>query len=622
MKHPSKLKYVQSHQSFLLYSLLPCLCLLSGCASKPAISGSSGYNAPVYQSPSYQQSTSGLSPEQIQQKFKTIEGLIQSGKGALAKKSVDELDKQALSPEEANQLNLLYSQIMLSFGEAEQAIDTLNKLQPEQLNTSDKIKYYQALSFGHSLAGNLLESAKARITLNALLTDQQQYNKNQAAILETLKLLPTAELQNAYQTQTDIDLAGWMTLASVLKLKGQANGNFNAELAKWRETYPGHSGNSAILAMETPTKTAQKPVEHNFMQPNTIALFLPETGPFAQAGKAIRAGFMLAYNSPSNIANKPSYRFYNSEQPALSSVYNQAISDGADLVIGPLSKESIQNLASTTNLTIPVLALNHVPSLQKENLFQFGLSPMDDVAEITSKAAQDGLKKALVLVPNNEQGSRIASYFAEDWQRLDGSIIDSQTYNPKESDFSSVVKKLLNINESEFRYRKLAEIVPNIVFSARRRNDVDVIFLSAHSDQARLINPQLQFFHAAAVPVYAMPNVYTGLANPGLDADLNKITFCDTPWVFDNVYPGELSMNSTRETWQTYPNSYLRLIAMGIDAYQLASRLNTRDIDGLPGATGKLTLTPDNRIKRQLTCAKFNNGQPSVIAGQSVPPSN
>ncbi len=65
-----------------------------------------------------------------------------------------------------------------------------------------------------------------------------------------------------------------------------------------------------------------------------------------------------------------------------------------------------------------------------------------------------------------------------------------------------------------------------------------------------------------------------GQVNASLDADLNKITFCDTPWLFNKAYQGELSMDALKETWKQFPSSYLRLIAMGIDAYNLSTRLD------------------------------------------------
>ncbi|MGZ8916573.1 MAG: penicillin-binding protein activator, partial [Methylobacter sp.] len=245
-------------------------------------------------------------------------------------------------------------------------------------------------------------------------------------------------------------------------------------------------------------------------------------------------------------------------------------------------------------------------------LYQFSLSPLDDAEQITHKARSDGHQKALLLIPENAPGKRIANYLTEDWQNQEGTILETQTYNPKGTDFSSPIQKLLNLDESEQRYNKILTLVPGVKYTPRRRQDADAILLSAYSSEARSINPQLQFYQADDLPVYAMPTVYTGQVNLSQDADLNKITFCDTPWLFNNAYQGELNMDALQETWKQFPSAYLRLIAMGIDAYNLATRLSNLEIDSYPGATGNLSLTGDQRIKRKLICAKFIDGHPEV----------
>jgi outer membrane PBP1 activator LpoA protein len=614
------IRYEQSCKQLILCVLHLSLVFFSGCAPAPVksvspqndtvLTGPSVQNnQPEQTSKLYQQLPTTLSPEQIKLRLQIIDSLIQAGDSNTAKNTADTIDPFSLPSQQRDQWNLLYAQIMLSSGDAEQAIDKLALIQPQQLNLDNQIKYFQSQAFAFSLTGNLLNSAKARIELNSLLTSPEQRQKNQAAILETLSLLPDSSLQKNQRLPTDT-LDGWISLARILKLKGQPD--FNAQIMQWRETYPGHPANSAFL------ESIQETPENVPLQPNSIAIFLPESGPFTHAGKAIRAGFMAAYNHSASGSSKPVIRFYNSEQ-ALPALFNQAVAEGAQLIIGPLSKENIQSLAESVTFTIPVLALNHIQGLQKDNLYQFALSPIDDVEEITNKAWLDGHQRALLLIPENAQGKRITDYFAESWQRTDGAIVEIQTYNPKENDFSSPLKKLLNLDESENRYNKILELIPSLKYTPRRRQDVDVILLSAYSAEARSINPQLQYYQASNLPVYAMPNIYTGQPNPSLDSDLNKITFCDMPWLFNKAYPGSLSLDSLREIWQQFPSSYLRLIAMGIDAYNLASRLSDLNINSYSGATGSLSLTDDNRIKRKLICATFTAGLPEVIGVTNNP---
>ncbi|MDO9168427.1 MAG: penicillin-binding protein activator [Methylobacter sp.] len=592
----------------LLFVLLPLF--FSGCSTTPASNAIAEQPAlttrplirndrPEQMVELYQHPNAPSFSEQHQQHLQAIESLIQVGDGTTAKKSADTINPAELSTEQRTHLSLLYAQILLSFGEAEQAIESLAQIQPQRLNAGNQIKYFQSQAFAYSLTGNLLDSAKSRIELHKLLTSADELEKNQSAILEALRLLPDTDLQT---NQTDV-LAGWMSLAQRLKYLNRPD--FNSQISQWRTSFPTHPADLRFL------DSSQDVSENAHSQPKVIALLLPESGTFAQAGKAIRAGFMAAYNHADNTT-KPTITFYDSEQSTPQALYNQALSEGAELIIGPLAKEQLQSLADTINFTIPVLALNHIPGLQKNRLYQFSLSPLDDADQITHKAWEDGHQKVLLLVPENAPGKRIANYLTEDWKNQDGTILETQTYNPKEKDFATPVQKLLNLDESEQRYHKIRALIPEVKYSPRRRQDADAILLSAYSSEARSINPQLQFYQSEDLPVYAMPAVYTGQINASLDADLNKITFCDIPWLFNKAYQGELGIDALQETWKQFPHAYLRLIAMGIDAYSLATRLDNLETDPYPGTTGKLSLTTDQRIERELICAKFIDGQPEI----------
>jgi outer membrane PBP1 activator LpoA protein len=548
----------------------------------------------------YQYPPNPSSPDQNQQHLQSVDSLIETGNSTAAKQKADAINVTDLPPEQRAQLNLLYAQIQLSFGEAEQAIENLAQIQFQQLTLDSQIKYFESQAFAYSLTGSLLDSAKSRIKLHPLISHPDDREKNQAAILESLILLPDSILQSS---STD-DLAGWLALSCILKKINQPD--FNTLLTQWRARFMTHPADLNFLDHpQSTTGNPQAPAK-------AIALLLPESGVFAQAGKAIHAGFMAAYNQ-ADPGLKYTIRFYDSEQSTPQALYNQAIAEGAQLIIGPLVKEQIQSLVETVNLNIPVLALNHIPGLQKNQLYQFSLNPLDDTDQMTRKARTDGHQNVLMLMPENVPGKRISDYLTDDWKKQDGSVLESQTFNPKETDFSAPIQKLLNLDESERRYHKIQALIPTLKYTPRRRQDADAIFISAYSPEARSINPQLQFYQTEDLPVYAMPNVYTGQINPLLDTDLNKITFCDTPWLFNKVYQGALSMDALKDTWQQFPITYLRLIAMGIDAYNLSSRLDTLDTNPYPGATGYLSLTTNQRIHRKLTCAKFSNGQAELI---------
>lgn len=548
----------------------------------------------------YQVPAPAMSREQQRLRFTAIGAMIQSGDYHEAMKQADSINQSALSDQEKSHLNLLYAQIRLSVGEAELAIENLNKIQPHLLSQEQTINYLQTWAFALSLTGKLLESAEYRIDLHSLLTSQEEMVQNQRAILETLVLLPDASLQIYEQSATG-NLAGWLALAQIYRLKDQPD--FNARLSQWREAFPGHPANTAQLTNHPAYEEAA------LHYPGSIAIILPGSGPFAAAAKAIKAGIMAAFDNLESSAYKPNLHFYDSMQATPADNYDQAIAAGAEMIIGPLDKKDIQSLADSVTLTVPVLALNHIQGLEQDNLYQFALNPVDDVEYITDKARQDGHKKALLLIPENPQTRRIAAYFKDYWQGGDKAIIKAQTYHPKATDFSLAIEKLLSLDESK-------PVDPEQMLPANQNStqqqEADVLFISAYNAEARSIMQQLQLHDGADLAVYAMPNIYVGRANPARDSILNEITFCDMPWFFDSTYQGKLSMNSLTELTRQYKDSYLRLIAMGIDAFNLSARLNELDSSPYTGATGNLALTRDNRIKRELICAKYIDGKPKV----------
>ncbi len=581
---------------YLLIQICLCVFLLTGCVPDvlkhtPYINESLPFNA--------------TTASQDQNRLFAAERFVHSGEIAAAKSYLDSISPSALSATQRNKLNLLYAQIYLSDGEAEKALDRLSITQPYNLKQADQIAYYQSLAFAYSLTGNLLQAVQSRIQLNPLLNSEEQRSENSTVILNTLSLLPTETLRSKQPPAPDI-LGGWMALTRLIKTRkqNQEPTDFKNSLQQWAYFFPQHPANTDFLNKYFDS------VNNHFTLPAAIALFLPETGRFAKAAQVIKKGFMEA-NQYSDPSFQPSIRFYDSSSSNISSLYRQALAEGAELVIGPLGKDNIQELALSTELSTPVLALNHIPDLVVENLYQFGLSPIDEANQVSSAAALDGHTNALLLVPETNQGNRIANFLAESWDENGGTLLESQSYKSRSTDFSLPIKKLLNLDESKYRYKRLKKVLSrNIGYVERRRQDVDVILLSANAKTARSIYPQLRFYHASRVPVYAMPDIYQGRANPSLDIDLNNIAFCDIPWLFPEAYPSELNQQATVSSWQHLPRRYIRLFALGIDAFNVIPHLGQLHSIPYNGATGILSTNYEKRITRQLVCAKFVNGAP------------
>jgi len=524
--------------------------------------------------------------------------LLQTGDIQAAQKQLDLLNQSTLTPEQIDKRELLTAQIDLSMGNAEQALQHLAKLRPSALSADDPILYYQSLAFAHTLTGHDLSSIVARIRLGALLPDEKQQYDNIASILDALSVLSNDAL-TSQPAPLAAELEGWMRLAQLLKQRQRLGTEINDQLQQWRQNYPNHPANAQFLRnyLATPPVVATNASPTATTAPQstngTIAILLPGSGGLAAAGKAIKQGLQAAYRLSSASAPQPPLKFYDSEQGAIGDIYRQALADGAKQVIGPLTKEQIQALGESNTLSVPVLALNHVEGFSKPNLYQFGLSPIDEAEQLALKAWRDGQRSMAMLLPNNGQGQRVGYYLNTVWQRSGGTITANEQYDAKNHDLGAALERLLaSIPSTSGQMPKLS------------------LFLSASPEVARELAPLLKSQQRADISVYAMPNLYSGRLNPGKDSELGNMQFCDLPWLFADVYGGALSQSALQQSWQDLPESHTRLFALGLDAYQLIGKLDQLANTPFSGATGKLGLNAEYRITRKLACAQFKGGMP------------
>ena len=132
-----------------------------------------------------------------------------------------------------------------------------------------------------------------------------------------------------------------------------------------------------------------------------------------------------------------------------------------------------------------------------------------------------------------------------------------------------------------------------------------MVFLASTTRNARLFKPQLDFYYADDLPVYATSHVYGGTPSPLQDRDLDEVLFCDIPLVLDTQLQEQLTSASSNRQLP-------RFVALGADAYLLAMRLDQLKHNPnvtLDGWTGRLTLRETRQVFRHLQWARFENGR-------------
>lgn len=498
-----------------------------------------------------------------------------------------------LPAELTNQKQILLAKIDLIKEHPHAAITHLSAVrQSEDVSLYEQVQFHDILAHAYQTMGNTLESVNERIKLEKLLPDEVAKAHNRNVLWISLTTLSMAELNTlAAEAGGNSELEGWMQLALISRKKYQTPQALLAKVTQWQLHYPQHPGHTIL------PPTLESVNQHLINPPKQIALLLPLTGPLAGPGNAIKDGFMEA-----NTHHSAKIHLYDTNSKNVVSLYQQAISEGADYVVGPLSKNNVATIAAIEH-PVPTLLLNDVDVSIQEKAYQFSLSPNNEAKQVAIHARNHGYSRALVIAPSGSWGNGVVNIFAEQWRNSGGRIIDTLHYQSND-DMSAVIRDFLRITDSETRQQQLKRLLGHQIEAIpSRRQDFDVIFLLAYPSKARQIMPLLKYYYAGDMPVYATSTVYAGTPNAMRDRDLNGIIFCDMPWVFNH--------QSGHKNWPEQFNSYNRLYALGRDSYALTTQLNQLHLFPamkMSNKNGVLLMNTSQQIARVMGWGQFKEG--------------
>ncbi|KAA0014258.1 penicillin-binding protein activator [Billgrantia pellis] len=415
------------------------------------------------------------------------------------------------------------------------------------------------------------------------------------AIWASLSRLDRSELASLREGADELTL-GWLRLANLVRESDGDIERLFARLETWRERHSQHPAARRVPAELLALRELRgKEVRH-------IAVFLPGSGPLTSVAEPIRNGLRTHHLNSVERSGGVRLTFLDTSQGNIDALYEEARNLGAQVVIGPLDKEQVSELESRDRVPLPTLALNYGAGAtsQAEGLFQYGLSAEDEARQVARRGREDGHRSSAMLVPDNEWGARVGRAFEREWRDRDGTITNVVAYDPRGS-------------ATESTRRVLAGGRP------------DMLFLLALPSYARQVPPTLDYYNAEDLPIYATSHLYEGRSQPLLDHDLDEVYFLDIPWQIPDAAVGGVEalpyLDSYRELQESADPATFRLMAMGVDAYELARRLPQFQLlpeSELFGATGALTPGSDGRIQRRLPWARFEDGVPRPVLSTEI----
>jgi len=307
-----------------------------------------------------------------------------------------------------------------------------------------------------------------------------------------------------------------------------------------------------------------------------IALLLPlKSTDFGSSAEAVLQGILAAEKNLPHLLPVQVYDC-SDENADITSLYQQAVANGARAVIGPLTRNSVANLTNFSGITVPTLALNIVDGKSSDKLYYFGLTAVSEARKIARLAASNGLHTAIIVNSGTPLSKRLAQAFAAEWKILGNKISKEIVFH---NDFG--------------------------VFTDLPAEEGNMVFLAADAEDGHLIHPYLN----PSLPVYATSQIFNGNSDTLVNFDLGDVHFIDMPWLLQPDHPAVMIFPHANPVLNP---DMERLYALGIDAFRLLQIMLSNSFNTslpLDGVTGRIRLNAYHQFEREPIPALFWQGR-------------
>jgi outer membrane PBP1 activator LpoA protein len=524
-----------------------------------------------------------------------------------------------LTPEQNFERQMLGIELALARNQGQEAWRQISAI-PQPASGPTAVRYLALRQKSAFATGRVADGVRAEMAREKLLANPADRTAVRSELLADLRSAQEGGVRVEPRAVTDNVVRGWLELASLAAAVARSPQSATPDVEAWRTRYPNHPASdvvaSELLGLRQEPRTGVA-VSH-------VALLLPLSGRTASAGISVRDGFMTAlYQVP--VAERPRIRVYDTAEISAAEAIARAREEGAEFIVGPLTRDEVTAAADLGDAKPPVLALNFLPSERPgpAGFYQFALSPEEEARAVARRVLSDRHIRGVAVVPEGDWGTRVLTAFRQELESGGGVLLDHVVLDSTRNDWGVEITQVLRLSDSTARYKRLESVLgTKLEFEPRRRADIDFIFAPSPFNTARLLRPQLRFHFAGDLPTYATSDAFE--PDSSANEDMEGLMFPDMPWMLGGLL-AESVRAAAREAWPTGGPRRNRLFAFGFDAYRLSAALRAQGASGsvnVEGLTGRLTIDADRRVKRELEWAQLHNGvtRPVPVAAVTTPP--
>ncbi|MGB8588979.1 MAG: penicillin-binding protein activator [Pseudolabrys sp.] len=121
----------------------------------------------------------------------------------------------------------------------------------------------------------------------------------------------------------------------------------------------------------------------------------------------------------------------------------QAISEGAEIIIGPIFAQSVSGVAQIARASnIPVIAFSTDVSVAARGVYLLSFLPETDVRRIVDFSVSRGKRSFAALLPDNAYGTVVEGAFQQEVSRRGGRVLVLEKYTPDGNRINEAVRRV------------------------------------------------------------------------------------------------------------------------------------------------------------------------------------
>ena len=364
----------------------------------------------------------------------------------------------------------------------------------------------------------------------------------------------------------------------------------------------------------------------------------------------IRVAILLPFNSPRADIRELSGALYNAAQLALFEFGNadillmpkatgsapaarqaavEAISQGADLVLGPLFAEEVSAVAPVARASnVPVVAFSSDVTVAGNGVYLLSFPPDEDVARIVDFAVLNGMNNFAALTPQDDYGNRVAAAFAKSVKDHGAKLTDMVSYPTTSTEaMNAPVQRVAHYNarHSAAVSERAAKKQAGDAEGVKALENVDAvgdlpyqaIFVPEGGTRLRALAPLLPYYD---VDPRKIKFLGTGLWD---DRSLSNEPSLEGGWY--TAPPPEAHDQFVMRYAAAYHSTPPRIASLAYDGVSLAVALSAHPAegrftaetlthtDGFAGVDGIFRFLPDGRTERGLAVLEMRPTGPVIV---------